>query len=346
MNKLGLKSTSQILKAICALLILFFFLFILRPFFYALVLGAILALSLSPVIGYLNKKGLHVKKSLNLVIGVIFFILLTPSLAFLLRGSNVLSKTINDPANITKLNELINQATQFIQKASSPLGISPEEVQSYLSQVTKKLTSFTLDLFSKFISEVPNLFLFSLILILSSYFFLSHQEKIRSIFDRFFCFKKNNGDRFIEVLKSSSKGVLLSNVLTGIIQACVIAFGALFFGYSEWFLIYFITFIASFIPLLGAGPIALILSLSSFASGNNISGIGLLVISAISGASDNFIRPYLASFGTVEVPGVINFVAVIGGVITMGLPGLFLGPLIASLAFGVLPIISDELIGE
>jgi predicted PurR-regulated permease PerM len=38
----------------------------------------------------------------------------------------------------------------------------------------------------------------------------------------------------------------------------------------------------------------------------------------------------------------IGLLAVVGGVIVMGLPGLFVGPLIASLVFGALPIIFDE----
>ena len=68
----------------------------------------------------------------------------------------------------------------------------------------------------------------------------------------------------------------------------------------------------------------------------------MFVISIISGLADNIIRPYLASMGEVEVDGFISFMAVIGGVIVLGLPGLFVGPLLASLIYGLIPIIFEE----
>ena len=42
-------------------------------------------------------------------------------------------------------------------------------------------------------------------------------------------------------------------------------------------------------------------------------------------------------------PPFIGFLAVIGGVIMLGLPGLFIGPLIVTIIFGALPIVINEL---
>jgi predicted PurR-regulated permease PerM len=346
MNQVSSQISKNILKALTAVGIVFFFAYLLFPFLSAMLMGAILALALSGALQQLKNKGLSARASLNYLIGGIFFILLAPTLAFFIRGSGVLTRTINNHENIQKVNQLLNQATTYIEKISPTLGLSPEEVQNYLQQATEKTTQFTLKMFSQVMAEVPSLFLFSVILLISTYFFLTREEEIRKLFDRYFYFNPKNGNRFVLVLQSCSREVFLSNVLTGLIQASVVTLGAIIFQYSEWFLIFFITFIASFIPIVGAGPIAFLLSLISFANGSITSGVGMLVISIISGTADNIIRPYLASRGTVEVPGVISFLAVIGGVITMGLPGLFLGPLIASLTFGALPILADEFLPE
>jgi len=71
-------------------------------------------------------------------------------------------------------------------------------------------------------------------------------------------------------------------------------------------------------------------------------GVAMSIIGVVSGLADNIVRPYLVSLGEVEVPAFIGFLAVIGGVIVMGLPGLFVGPLLASLMYGALPIIIEE----
>jgi predicted PurR-regulated permease PerM len=66
------------------------------------------------------------------------------------------------------------------------------------------------------------------------------------------------------------------------------------------------------------------------------------VVSIISGVADNIVRPYLTGQGEVQIHGFITFLAIIGGVLVMGLPGLFVGPLLALLTFGALPIILDD----
>jgi predicted PurR-regulated permease PerM len=87
---------------------------------------------------------------------------------------------------------------------------------------------------------------------------------------------------------------------------------------------------------------AFVIALIGFIDGKVGAGVTMCVIGLISGVADNIIRPFLSSLGEVEVPAFIGFLAVIGGVIVLGLPGLFIGPLIASLVFGVLPLIFDE----
>ena len=68
----------------------------------------------------------------------------------------------------------------------------------------------------------------------------------------------------------------------------------------------------------------------------------MICVALFTGIVDNIIRPYLNSFGEVQVPVFVNFLAIIGGVLMMGLAGLFVGPLLASLAYGALPILLDE----
>jgi len=108
-------------------------------------------------------------------------------------------------------------------------------------------------------------------------------------------------------------------------------------------MIFFITYIVSFIPVIGAAPVALVLAATSFAQDHTAASIAMVIVAFVAGISDNLLRPWLGTFGKVEAPVFFNFLAVIGGIIILGLPGLFLGPLIASLCWGLTPILIKNL---
>lgn len=330
------------LQGLLGVIILGSMLFILYPFFPAILMGGILALALNDLTRSIENKVKSRKRALLVLMLGLLTLFLLPTLAFIIQGSLVVTQLIQDPNTLEKIKTFQSQALQTIHSYAPTFGISLDSLQSYADQALAKTTSFTLGLFSSIASEVPSLILYGIIVVLSILYFLSQADNIRLWFDRIFEFETEESNKIIRVLTSSSREVFLSNVLTGVIQAALVTIGAAIFSISEWFLIFFITFIASFIPVVGAGPIALILSLYSFATGDNVAGVGMLVISAVSGTADNIIRPYLATLGEVEVPGVVSFLAVLGGVMTMGLPGLFLGPLIASLTFGILPTLKGK----
>ncbi|MGE3759703.1 MAG: AI-2E family transporter, partial [Pseudobdellovibrionaceae bacterium] len=55
-----------------------------------------------------------------------------------------------------------------------------------------------------------------------------------------------------------------------------------------------------------------------------------------------FLRPIILSGGT-EIHPLIGFLAIIGGIYVFGLPGLFLGPLMVSVATSLIPVYADEI---
>jgi predicted PurR-regulated permease PerM len=192
------------------------------------------------------------------------------------------------------------------------------------------------------ITQIPDLLLGVLVMNLSFYFFLLKEDEIREVFDRYYYFTKDHSNRFINVLKSSCREVFLSNVITGILQSTIISLGALACGLGDFYIVFFLTFIISFIPVIGAAPMAFALAIIAFLEKRTGAGIVMAIIGTFAGVADNLVRPYLVSLGEVEVPAFIGFLAVIGGVYVLGLPGLFVGPLLASLVYGALPIIVEE----
>ena len=338
--------TSQIsksfLKILTAIIIIVATGYIFFPFLPPIIMGAVLALALSATKAKLMRKGLSELKSLVILMLGMLFLAIAPTIVFFIRGSRVINEYLHNPEFIEKLKVLQVSVLAKLNEFAPLVGLKPEELDHHLQTVLEKSGTYFLSMFGSVIAEIPDIAMFSILMIIAMYVFLDNENKIRSLFDRYFYFSNENGNMFVQILKTSSRTVFFSNVLTGVIQAIFVTVGGLIFGVGDWFLVLFVTFISSFIPVLGAGPVALVLALYSFFTGDNVGGVGLVVVAAIAGAIDNVVRPLLVTSAEVEVPALISLLAVIGGVATFGLKGLFLGPFLTSLAFGVLPIIFED----
>jgi predicted PurR-regulated permease PerM len=64
-------------------------------------------------------------------------------------------------------------------------------------------------------------------------------------------------------------------------------------------------------------------------------GTVLLVISAVAGTIDNVIRPFLIKKGA-DLPLLLIFSGVIGGLIAFGIVGLFIGPVVLAVTYTLL----------
>jgi predicted PurR-regulated permease PerM len=329
------------LKIILATAIVGGFFYILMPFCISILFGGILAMAFSPIFHSLTRHGSRRKLSLFLITLVLFLICLTPISIVLVRGSRFVTNALAEPSFFVSTKNVEQKIYTFLDHFSEKSNIDPKIARDKFDAFVSSTLQYSLNLFKSFLSQIPDIIMLSIITILSFYFFLLDEDKIRIWFNHYFYFSKENSNRFITIIKASCKEVFISNVITSIVQASMIAIGAFFCNIGDFFIIFIITFFLSFIPI-GASPVGFILAAVAFNDNRIGAGITMSSLSALSVIIDNIIRPYLNSRGTVEVPLFVNFIAIVGGVITMGLVGLFVGPLLASLTYGVLPVILDE----
>lgn len=331
-------------KLFTAFMIVACFLYILSPFIVPFFFGGMLALALSPFLtAFMRKYTWTKKKALIIMSAVLFVIFAVPVTIFCIRGARIITEFFSQQSVSGLTQKTQNYVYNFLDHFAIDNHLESEMVKEKFNNFLQNAGSWTLKTFSDLVTQIPDLLLGLLVMMLSFFFFLLKEDHIRQIFDRYFYFTKSHSDKFVAVLKSSCREVFFSNVLTGILQSSIVALGALACGIGDFYIIFFFTFIISFIPIIGAAPMAFAISLFAFLIEKRTgAGIAMAIIGTFSGLADNLIRPYLASLGEVEVPAFIGFLAVIGGVIVMGLPGLFVGPLLASLMYGVLPIIIEE----
>ena len=130
------------------------------------------------------------------------------------------------------------------------------------------------------------------------------------------------------------RGVVVGVVLTALVQAAIGGLGLFLTGVPAAALL---TAVMLFLSLSQIGPLPVLLPAVFwlFWSGRTAAGTTLLVIAVVSGTLDNIARPLLIKRGA-DLPLLLIFTGVIGGLIAFGIIGLFIGPVVLAAAYTLL----------
>jgi predicted PurR-regulated permease PerM len=134
-----------------------------------------------------------------------------------------------------------------------------------------------------------------------------------------------------QAIRSVARGV----VLTAILQALVGGIGVWLAGVPFATLLTALMFLLA-VAQIGAGPVLAGATIWLYWSGSPGWGTFLLVITIIAATLDNVVRPILIKQGAADLPLLLIFVGVIGGLITFGLIGIFIGPLVLAVTHTLL----------
>jgi predicted PurR-regulated permease PerM len=142
------------------------------------------------------------------------------------------------------------------------------------------------------------------------------------------------GEQSIELAGQAIRGVALGVVVTAVAQALLgglglVAAGVPFAGV--------LTVAMLMLCLAQVGPLLILAPavIWTFWTGDNVAGTLLLIWSAIVGTLDNFLRPFLIKQGA-DLPLLLIFAGVIGGLLAFGLLGIFVGPVVLAVTFKLL----------
>ena len=130
------------------------------------------------------------------------------------------------------------------------------------------------------------------------------------------------------------RGVVLGVVLTALIQAAVGGVGLLITGVPAVALLTAVMFMLSLAQL---GPFLVLVPavIWLYWSGQPVWGTVLLVVTAVAGTIDNVVRPFLIRKGA-DLPLLLIFSGVIGGLLAFGIIGLFIGPVVLAVTYTLL----------
>ena len=143
-----------------------------------------------------------------------------------------------------------------------------------------------------------------------------------------------NGERACVLAAATIRSVAMGVIVTAIVQTLVAGIGLLVVRVpGAWLL----TAAALIFCLAQIGPILVMLPaiVWKFLSGDSVGGFVLLAFALVAGTIDSLVRPLLIRRGA-DLPLILILAGVIGGMISIGFMGIFVGPVILAVTYVLL----------
>jgi predicted PurR-regulated permease PerM len=307
------------------------------PFLTAFIWAGIIVIATWPVLLKLqswlwNKRGLAVTV-MTLILLMVLVVPFTFAISAILDSADEINGWIGSLSTFTvpQMPEWIGKIPLVGKKISMEWqkisALTPEELSA-------RLTPYASEALKWFISKAGSLGMmilqFLLTVIISAILYAKGEtvaSGVRSFARRL---GGDKGDETSVLAAKAVRGVALGVVLTAIIQSILGGIGLAITGVPA---VAILTAVMLLLCIAQIGPgLVLILSIIwLFWKGEPFWGGVLIVWSIPVGIVDNFIRPILIKKGA-DLPLLLIFAGVIGGLIAFGIIGLFIGPVVLAVA--------------
>ncbi len=148
------------------------------------------------------------------------------------------------------------------------------------------------------------------------------------------------GQEAMRLAAQAIRGIALGVVLTALINAALSGLGLLAVGMPFVLVLTAMIFISSILQI-GVGPIMICAVAWLYWTGSSTSATVLLVWTVLVSPVDNILRPILIRTGA-DIPLLLIFAGVIGGLISFGVVGIFVGPVVLAVAYTLFTAWIDE----
>jgi predicted PurR-regulated permease PerM len=140
------------------------------------------------------------------------------------------------------------------------------------------------------------------------------------------------GEHLLTVAGNTVRGVVYGILGTALTQAVLAGTGFLIAGVPGALLLALLTFFSSIVPVAGTALTWVPAAVWLFHQGENGWGVFMLVWGAGVANVDNVVKPWLISQGS-NLPFLLIFFGVLGGALTFGFIGVFLGPTLLAVGY-------------
>jgi predicted PurR-regulated permease PerM len=144
----------------------------------------------------------------------------------------------------------------------------------------------------------------------------------------------DRGEHVVRLAGAAVRAVALGVIVTAIAQSSLAGIGLAVAGIPFATMLTGLNFVLCIAQL---GPFVVMIpsSIWLYMQGSHVAGIVLLIWSMFVGLLDNVLRPYLIKRGA-NLPLLLIFAGVIGGLLSLGVIGLFVGPVLLAVTYTLL----------
>jgi len=308
-----------------------------------LFLGALLGFTLQPIYGRLRSRGWGGgSAAVACALGATALIASAAvglGILFVTRGVAVVSSL---PALLAPGGSLRELAERLL-RAAAPLHIDANELASRLEQEALSLGTRVAEIAGTIAGTTFGGLLTVFFMTLTSYSVLRHWTELARRLEQTLPLEPRHTHALLDQFRKVGREVLLGTIVTGVLQGVLAAIGYWVTGVPQPAFFGALTAVASLVPAVGTLLVWIPLGVFLIATGHLAAGlIGLIYSALVVGViSDYFVRPRLVGSDK-NVPVLLTFVSLFGGVEVFGLLGLVLGPVIVTLSVAVLKTYQAE----
>lgn len=334
----------DIFKLVVTMVLMGAFIAMFLPFYAETLLAAVFALAIEPALGrILQSKQMRWKASVAGILCLMFLFVAGPismvAYKFYIYVSGVSQTGFQNTELFKKLvffrGQLLRLANQMLQTLRLEDQI---DLAGLSEEALNKIGNFAVSASTNAVYHVPSILLSVFVFCVALYFFLAEARLIKTGFLNMKFLTPKESEKLVEVMQRASYSTVVTSISLGLMAATIVALGGWALNAGDFSVVFVITFFCSFIPVIGAGPVAFVLALYKFVVGSYGEAFGLVAVAAFVGVVDNLVRPYLISSNDEEMHPAVSLLALMGALIVFGMPGVFLGPVIASIAIRVTEI--------
>ncbi|NJD57246.1 MAG: AI-2E family transporter YdiK [Nitrospirae bacterium] len=314
---------------------------ILRPFITAIIWAMIIVVATWPVMlkmqaGLRNKRGLAVAVMTVILLLVIIVPLFFAIVTIMDNAENVAARikslgAIGLPLPPEWVGKIPVLGPRIADQWHRIAAIPPEELPAQVAPYARDIGAW-------FLSKAGNIGMkvvqFLLTVIISAIMYAGGETAAAGIRGFARRLAGPQGEEVTILAAKAIKGVAIGIVGTALIQTAIGGAGLFVSGVPAAPLLTAVIFMLCLAQL---GPILVMVPavIWLYWKGDPLWGTVLLVFTIVAGGIDNFIRPLLIKKGA-DLPLIMIFAGVIGGLIAFGVVGLFIGPVVLSVTYTLL----------
>jgi predicted PurR-regulated permease PerM len=319
---------------------------IIKPFWVAFFLAAVVAAALRPWMEWLARvlRGRRSAAAGILTLGVLVVIIAPVAglgaavVAQILDGVQWLREAIASEGVIGLITRLPGPVESLARRALEAL----PNPQGQIQQIAGAQGGQAAKTVGNVLAATGTAVFQTVMMLIALFFFLTDGRRLIDWLDARVPLRPGQFRTLVHDFRQTSVSVLLATLATAGIQTATALVGYLIARAPNPLFLSVVTFVVALIPSIGGAIVVVATGLLLLANGHTLAGSflalwGLVVVSLI----DNVARPYLLK-GGMELHGGVVFFALLGGLAVFGTVGLVIGPLSVTFLISALRLYRRE----